>query len=297
MRSLDEIAAELDALDGLLQPHLAQLKKFQSVLAGAKRKIIDSECASQDLKKLVSELRKLTESITEASKEAKWVARTETFCSDVSAGIPAIEDAAKKAFGPQVENAANKAGISYGRAGSKEHLDAFELEIDPSRNVATLIYAKHAAVSAVPMKPAVVVDEAKKFGERIRSWESQSKPEELGKRFDEAMSVSLAREGKSALGDQKRVPLPALFREMQLLLQYRTKPGSADISQEYPLPRFIVELRALVTSEWNANSVRRFDLEPAVIENAGNTAKAVFIPESVDAGYGEGKWWQALRVQ
>jgi hypothetical protein len=297
MRSLDEIAAEIDALDGLLQPHLAQLKKFQSLLAGAKKKISDSECASQDLKKLVSELRKLTEFFTEASKDSKWIARTETFCNDVSTGIPAIEDAAKKAFWPQVENAANKAGIACGRLGSKEYLDTFELEADLSRNVATLIYAKHAAVSVLPMKPAVVVDEAKKFGERIRSWESQSTPEELGKRFDEAMSVSLVRERKSAQGDQKRVPLPALFREMQLLLQYRTKPGSTDMSHEYPLPRFIVELRALVTSEWNANSVRRFDLEPAVIENAGNWAKAVFIPESIGAGYGEGKWWQALRVQ
>ena len=297
MRNREEIASGLAALDALLQPRLAQGKKLQSLLAGARKKIDESDCSCQDLKKLVADLRKLIEAGPAASKEPQFEARAESFCSEVAAGIPAIADASKKAFWLALDEEAKKSGLRFKRVGEKECLDVFEVTADAPKNVASLIYAKHVAASGIPMQPAAVVKQAKKLGDEIRSWVDSARPEELGKQFDEAMLVSLARGGKPMQGDQKRVALPVLFREMQLVVQDRAKPLTAETVQEYTMPQFVVDLRTLVTSEWNTNSKRRFDLEPAVIENAGNIAKAVFLPEAVDAGYGEGKWWQALRVQ
>ena len=297
MRNMEEIASGLVALDVLLQPRLAQVKKLQTVLAGARKKIDESDCSCQDLKKLVADLRKLTEPGPVASEEPQFEARAEAFCSEVAAGIAVIADASKKAFWPALDDEANKAGLRFGRVGDKEFLDVFEVAADAAKSVVSLIYAKHVAASGIPMQPAVVVKQAKKFGDEIRSWVDSARPEDLGKQFDEAMSVSLARSGKPVQGEQKRVALPVLFREMQLVVQDRAKPLTAETVQEYTMPRFVVDLRTLATSEWNATASRRFELEPAVIENSGNTAKSVFIPDAIDAGYGEGKWWQALRVQ
>jgi hypothetical protein len=297
MRSMEEIANGLAALGTLLQPRLAQVKKLQSLLAGAKKKIDESDYSCQDLKKLVVDLRKLIDAGAGVAEEPKFEAQAELFCTETAAGIPAIADACRKAFWPALDAEAKKSGLRFGRVGDKEFLDVFEVTAEATKGLVSLVYAKHVAAIGIPMQPAAVVKQAKKLGDEIRSWVEAARPEELGKQFDEAMSVSLARGGKPVQGEQKRVALPALFREMQFVVQDRAKPLTAATVQEYTVPRFVVDLRALVTSEWNASSSRRFDLEPAVIENAGNTAKAVFIPEAVDAGYGEGKWWQALRVQ
>lgn len=297
MRNMEEIASGLAALDVLLQPRLARVKKLQTLLAGARKKISESDCSCQDLKKLLAELRKLIEARSPTADEPLFETRAEAFCSEVAASLPAIAEASKKAFWPALEEEAKKLGLQFGRVGDKEFLDVFEVTADSAKNAVSLIYAKHAAASGVPMQPSAVVKRAQKLGDGIRSWVESARPEELGKQFDEAMSVSLARGGKPVHGDPKRVALPALFREMQLVVQDRAKPLTAETVQEYTMPRFVVDLRTLVTSEWNASASRRYDLEPAVIENSGNTAKAVFIPDAVDAGYGEGKWWQALRVQ
>jgi hypothetical protein len=297
MRSMGEISSGLAALDTLLQPRLTQLKKLQGLLAGARKKIDDADCSCPDLKKLVADLRKLKEAGPLAADELQFETRAESFCSEVLASIPAIADVTTKAFWPALAEEARKAGLRSGRLGDKEFLDVFEVTADAAKNVVSLMYAKHAAASGVPMQPAAVVKQATKLGEEIRSWVGSARPEELGKQFDEAMSVSLARSGKPVNVDQKRVALPALFREMQFVVQDRAKLLTKETVQEYTMPRFVVDLRNLVTSEWNAAASRRFELEPAVIENSGNTSKAVFIPDAADAGYGEGKWWQALRVQ
>lgn len=297
MRNMEEIASGLAALIALLQPRLAPGKKLQSLLAGAKKKIDKSDFWCQDLKKMVADLRKLIEPRPAASEDLQFEARVESFCSEVVAGIPAIADARKKAFWPALDEEAKKSGLRFERVGGKECLDVFEVTADASKNVASLIYAQHVAASGILMQQAAVVKRAKKLGDEIRSWVDSARPEELGQQFDEAMLVSLARGGKPMQGDQKRVALPVLFREMQFVVQDRAKPLTAETVQEYTMPQFVVNLHTLVASEWNVNSSRRFDLEPAVIENAGNIAKAVFIPDAIDAGYGEGKWWQALRRQ
>ncbi|MCX7392535.1 MAG: hypothetical protein NTW75_00235 [Planctomycetales bacterium] len=294
---MEEIASGLAALIALLQPRLAPGKKLQSLLAGAKKKIDKSDFWCQDLKKMVADLRKLIEPRPAASEDLQFEARVESFCSEVVAGIPAIADARKKAFWPALDEEAKKSGLRFERVGGKECLDVFEVTADASKNVASLIYAQHVAASGILMQQAAVVKRAKKLGDEIRSWVDSARPEELGQQFDEAMLVSLARGGKPMQGDQKRVALPVLFREMQFVVQDRAKPLTAETVQEYTMPQFVVNLHTLVASEWNVNSSRRFDLEPAVIENAGNIAKAVFIPDAIDAGYGEGKWWQALRRQ
>ena len=64
--------------------------------------------------------------------------------------------------------------------------------------------------------------------------------------------------------------------------------------KEYPLARFVVEIKTLVQSDENLASARRFRLEPAVIENTNNPNKSVFFPNDLSQGFGEGMYFQAL---
>ena len=64
--------------------------------------------------------------------------------------------------------------------------------------------------------------------------------------------------------------------------------------EAYPVARFVVELKSLVSSEFNLGRSRRFKLETAVIENTRNPKKSIFIPNQLDHGYGEGTFFQAI---
>ena len=93
---------------------------------------------------------------------------------------------------------------------------------------------------------------------------------ELANDFDEAIRVALIRNKKPTEGRELRCPLPELHREMTLLRQDRNRIATAKLFREYPLVRFIVELKTLVQSEQNLTASRRFRLETAVIENTKN---------------------------
>jgi hypothetical protein len=81
---------------------------------------------------------------------------------------------------------------------------------------------------------------------------------------------------------------------MVFLRQGRSRPASKASFVDYPLPRFVVELKTLVQSDYNARAERRLKLETAVIENTKNPRKSVFIPNDLSCGFGEGTYFQAI---
>ena len=66
----------------------------------------------------------------------------------------------------------------------------------------------------------------------------------------------------------------------------------------YERPHFVVELAILIKSDENIDGKlgKEFRLEPAVIENSKNDSKSVFVPDKLDKGSGEGKYYQAISV-
>ena len=116
----------------------------------------------------------------------------------------------------------------------------------------------------------------------------------LASDLDEAIRVARTRNRKLTEARELRCPLPELHREMTLLRQDRSRAVTSKAFRDYPLARFVVELKTLIQSEQNINSSQRFRLEPAVIENTKNPKKSVFVPKDIYKGFGEGTYFQAI---
>src|SRR6185503_1496593 len=110
---------------------------------------------------------------------------------------------------------------------------------------------------------------------------------------EEAIRVVHARNKQTIAGDL-RAELPAVYREMAFIRQSDAPVPSKSNFREYPLVRFIVEIKTLIQSDFNATRTRRFKLETAVIENTKNSRKSVFIPHDLQKGFGEGTYFQAI---
>ena len=112
--------------------------------------------------------------------------------------------------------------------------------------------------------------------------------------FEEAIRVSLARKGRPTSGVELRAELPAVYREMIFLRQGSKRVINKSSFKDYSLLKLTTELVALVRADENIAGDRAFRLEAAVIENAGNPKKALFVPKNLAEGFGEGMYHQAI---
>src|SRR5436309_1334500 len=83
------------------------------------------------------------------------------------------------------------------------------------------------------------------------------------------------------------VELLSVYREMFYFRQGRFTVTTRKSLKEYPVARFVVEIKTLLQSDENVAAARRFRLEPAVIENTKNPNKSVFFPNDLSQGFGE----------
>ena len=158
---------------------------------------------------------------------------------------------------------------------------------DAVRERAELSYAKF-TFAKLPMHAANVLEAIGVFKK-----DTLDRPVDLKKTkaaVDEAVRVALARKSKPAKGSV-RVELPALYREMKFI---KDSNAAAKSSEEFSLPRFVIEIARLMKSDENLNAANSYSLETAVIENANNPQKSVFIPKDLQAGYGDGMFYQAI---
>lgn len=81
---------------------------------------------------------------------------------------------------------------------------------------------------------------------------------------------------------------------MTAIRQDRGRTITSNSFRDYPLARFVVELKTLVQSEQNMTASKRFRLETAVLENTRNSKKSVLIPTDLQRGYAGGTYFQAL---
>jgi len=110
--------------------------------------------------------------------------------------------------------------------------------------------------------------------------------------LEEATRVIYARKNRPFKGNL-RVELPLLFREMKFINNGEMPPASKGIP-DYSLPRFVIELSKYVQSDVNLRCDNRLQLETAVIENANNPKRSVFVPKDLKIGYGDGTYFQAM---
>lgn len=165
---------------------------------------------------------------------------------------------------------------------------------DFEKEVAALEYAKATVETRTPLDASLVLQRVRDFSAAVLTPPDDLR--RLGVELEEALRVGLARQGKSLAPREWRVDLPLVYREMIHIRQASQGPVTRTTFADYPLPRFVVELKALVQSEYNAKAKRRFKLETAVIENTKDARKSVFIPRDISCGYGEGTYYQAISL-
>ena len=206
-----------------------------------------------------------------------------------------LNDAAKsyeRAFVDELVSEARKLNISAGSASEAYFLGPFRLTLDFVKETGVLGYADQPVATPVALDAVKLVAMAAELTESLLAV-----PTDIAKLvsdFDEAIRVALSRSRKPTEGRELRCPLPDLHREMTLLRQDRSRAVTSHSFRDYPLARFVVELKTLVQSEQNMTASKRFRLETAVIENTRNPKKSVFVPTDLQRGYAGGTYFQAL---
>jgi hypothetical protein len=172
----------------------------------------------------------------------------------------------------------------------------FFVGIDTQQQAASVQYAKVAILKDVPLNVSVILAQAAAL--KTSLLDPPVDLPQFRSELHEAMRVAVARREARQPMTELRVELPVVFREMGFI-----RHGASGASRkkaagaEYPLPRFVIELKQFLQSDQNLHSDQQFRLEPAVIENTKNPKKSVFIPRDVSCGFGEGSYYQAILLQ
>jgi len=182
------------------------------------------------------------------------------------------------------------------KLGFKPHDDFYTVgpfDVVPNLNkeAVSLRYAKAVLLDDIPLDSKEVVNAI--IGVSKELLEAKHDVRKLATDFEVAVRVCVARGGLVKHGTL-RAELPQLLEEM-VVIRGRSKSGGKLV---YGRPRFVVELATLVKSNENIEGKlgKEFRLETAVIDNSRNDAKSVFVPDRLQSGSGEGKYYQAINM-
>ena len=197
-----------------------------------------------------------------------------------------------KLFQQEIRLLAEAAGLIVGRAGDAMTIGPIQVQVDWKQQLASLYFSKAEAEKGLPLVPKDLMVRISVLAKDLLAPPPPGSLPELAKEVEEAIRVCIARRGGSLVGEL-RAELPAAYREL-CFIKHGGEGMGGKRPPPYSLVRFIVEIKTLVQSEFNATRSRRFRLETAVIENTKNPRKSVFIASDLAKGYGEGTYFQAI---
>jgi hypothetical protein len=195
-------------------------------------------------------------------------------------------------FRTQLQAAAEEAKLPLRLVNDQLTVGPFVLHLNSEKETSSLEYAKVVVSKDLPLDPAKIVAHTRRLVADLLTPPADLRA--LAAEVEEALRVVLARQKKSLAADEWRGELPAVYRELFYIRQGRFSVTARKSLKEYPLARFMVEVKTLVQSDESLAAARRFRLEPAVIENTKNPNKSVFFPNDLSQGFGEGMYFQAL---
>jgi hypothetical protein len=274
----------LDALESAekaLSLSSAYIKDSKAKLSRAKRSLGGKGPVSASVHKLIADLRglPLMPSCPSMSDLAKKLERE----------LGTLRQRQQDSLGSELKDACRVAGLSFKPLSDGFAVGPFGVHTDSEKEKACLEYAKQIITNDLPLNPQAVVEGATQVKERLLDVPVDIAA--FATALEEALRVALARQRKSPK-TELRVDLPVAYREMCFVHAARARPGRRP--PEYPLPRFVVELKQMIQSDQNLKSGSQFRLETAVLENTKNPRKSIFIPKDLAAGYGEGTYYQAV---
>lgn len=194
-------------------------------------------------------------------------------------------------FGRDLNEQAAAASLGFKSHEDFYTIGPFEVVPNLSRETVSLHYAKAVMLSDIPLDAKDVVHTIVGMSKELL--EAKQDIRKLAADFEVAVRVCVAREGLVKHGTL-RAELPKLLEEMAVIRE-RSKAGGKLF---YGRPRFVVELATLVKSNENIEGKlgKEFRLETAVIDNSRNDTKSVFVPDRLQNGSGEGKYYQAINM-
>ncbi|MEZ6081253.1 MAG: hypothetical protein R3C56_37960 [Pirellulaceae bacterium] len=187
-------------------------------------------------------------------------------------------------FGKELRDQANTADLTFHVHDAGYFIGPFDVLTDLQKECCGLHYAKAMLVDGLPLNAKEVVAAIEQQSKTLLNVSRNIKS--LADEFESVTRVCVARKGQTKPGNL-RAELPQLLKEMQFV-----RKGV------YGRPQFVVELATLIKSDENVDGKlgKEFRLETAVIENSKNDSKSVFVPDKLDKGSGEGKYYQAISV-
>jgi hypothetical protein len=277
-QGVSRVAHELQVIEEHLSGHLAAMRKIKDRLTRARRNIAKGKAVSE-LTRLVADFRAM--SLPAAPPDPQQLA------AGLAPHVRSLAEAYGNSLRRELQRQCEEANVPLRQLADGFGVGPFALTIDVARESASLQYAKVLVVNDLPLNAVGIVKAVQELADPLLQVPD---PALLANRFEEAIRVALVRQKKSLARGAMRVGLPAIFREMAFICSKSGAPPAND----YPLPRFIVELKTLVQSDQNIQGDRRFRLETAVLENSKDPRKSVFVPNDVSVGYGEGTYFQAI---
>ncbi len=270
--------ADIENAEKQIASRLAAIKKVKDRLSRAKQDLPKGKPVAR-LSALIAELR--------AMPQPADMPDVEELAAGLERQLRLLSEASGTSFKSQLKTACESQNLNFRLVADGVAVGPFALVIDPAKENVSLSYAKVLFIKDLPTDAAVI---AKTAAERAGRILEPPNVAAVSAQIEEAMRVSMARQKKPSRGPEFRVELPAVFREMSFIRQTTAGKSSSD----YSLPRFVVELKTLVQSNENTKGDRRFRLETAVLENAKDPRKSIFIPNDLNVGYGEGSYYQAI---
>jgi hypothetical protein len=281
---LRNLLSRIDASDRELASAGKQIASVRRVLKAANKGLSSSPYPIAQLQKVAKQLRTLENLSLSVDIEALTKVADAATDSTVAAFRPGLHR--------ELRAAAEVSRMSFEIVGDVPVIGTFEVQLDPAKGQAALVYGKSAVLKGLPADAGKIVAAASKLSAHL--FDDLPATAALAADFEEAVMIALTRAKTSLRTPELRAELPAVYREMTFIRQNAKPPMTSKNFREYSAAKFVVELATLVRSDENVQAERPFRLETAVIENAGNRRKSVFVPRDLHRSFGEGMYFQAI---
>lgn len=280
--AVDQLGKALEAAERRANELQVQFAKLKAVISRARRDLVARPRST--LAGLVRELR----SWREVGAPVDLV----ELAASLDAHRHALDELVGRTFIRALQDGCASAGLEFRSLDTGWAVGPFGLGVTTERETATLRYAHQDVERELPLDVGRIVGRVTELAADLLTPPSDLKS--LRSEVAEALRVAVARGEPATAGREQRASLPAVYREMVYVRQTRSKVPSKSTFQDYPRARFVVELATLLRSDENVRAARRFKPETAVLENAKDPRKSMFIPNDLAHGYGEGMYYQAL---
>jgi hypothetical protein len=281
---LQDLLSRIGKLEQELAGVVRQIGTLRNTLKAAHKGLSASPYPIAQLDKVRKQLRAL--------HNLSFSVDVEALAAAADLGAETTATAFRVGFRRQLQVAAEASGMAFEVVGEDTTVGPFKVEFEPAKGQAALNYGKAVLVEGLPADAAKIVAAAGQVASDL--FDKPATPAALAAEFEQAVTIALTRAKTSLRTPELRAELPSIYREMTFIRQTAKPALTAKTFREYSLAKFVVELATLVRSDENVQADRSFRLETAVIENAGNRRKSIFIPNNLKRSFGEGMYFQAI---